>query len=164
MEVWKDIPQYCGIYEASNLGRIRSKVTGRLAHSFKNEKGYLITKIYLNGQCKNERTHRLVALTFLPNPNNYPQVNHRDENKTNNRVDNLEWCTAEYNVNYSWKERNYTTLKTSVSVMIDGITFPSISKCAKYLNLPFSTINNYLTGKTKMPQNLKDRGFSYVKK
>lgn len=162
-EVWKDIPMYAGIYEVSTLGRVRSKITGRLATCRKNEKGYVIARIYLNGLCKNERVHRLVAITFLPNPNGYPQVNHIDEDKTNNCVDNLEWCTAEYNVNYGL--HNYhTSVTLGTPVTIDGIYFPSISKCAKYLGLPVSTINNYLTGKNKMPPEFKQRGFNYAKR
>ena len=154
-EVWKDVPMYTGIYEASTFGRIRSKVTGKLAHSFKNEKGYVITKIFLNGQCKNERTHRLVALTFIPNPNNYPQVNHKDENRENNRVDNLEWCTCDYNNTYG---------SHSTAVEIDGKIFPSISKCAKYLGVPMSTLNNYLSGRYKLTEELTRRGLSYSKR
>ena len=96
-EVWMDIPMYTGIYEVSTLGRVRSKITNEFAKPFKNEKGYLIVKIYLNGQMKNERVHRLVALTFIPNPNNYPQVNHIDYDRTNNRIDNLEWVSIEEN-------------------------------------------------------------------
>lgn len=156
-EVWTDIPVYKGIYEVSNLGRVRSKVTGQLNTLYKNKKGYLITKIYLNGQFKNERVHRLVALTFIPNPNNLPQVNHIDECKTNNCVDNLEWCTCEYNVDYG------THSNHCKKVEIDGIVFPSISKCAKYLGVPHGTLSGYLKHNRKMPKELSIRNLKYAK-
>lgn len=156
-EVWKDIPMYEGIYEVSTFGRVRSKVTGSITIGYPNHKGYLRAYIYLNGMMKKEFVHRLVAITFLPNPNNYPQVNHKDEDKTNNRVDNLEWCTCEYNNNYGTRSNH------GVSVEVDGITFPSITKCAKYLGVPCGTLNGYLRGDHKMPEDLMNRNLSYAR-
>lgn len=97
-EIWKDIPGYEGIYLASNLGRIRSK-NGVLKPS-KHRDGYLHVVFCVKGVRKTFLVHRLVALTFIPNPDNLPQINHKDENKTNNYIDNLEWCTMEYNIFY----------------------------------------------------------------
>ena len=155
-EVWKDIPLYKGIYEVSNLGKVRSKVTGKLATTFKSKKGYIVANIYLNGRCKHERVHRLVAITFIPNPNNYPQVNHKDEVKTNNCVTNLEWCDCEYN-NYYGTHTERSSMHTPKEVEVDGVKFKSISKCARYLGLHHSTLNNYLIGKTKVPSWLQNR-------
>lgn len=162
-EVWKDIPMYAGIYEVSTFGRVRSKVTGLTTFGYLNNKGYLRVDIHLNGLYKRELVHRLVAITFIENPNNLPQVNHKDECRTNNRLENLEWCTAEYNNAYG-SHKNNPTIKPSKTVMVDGIEFPSITKCAKYLNLPLSTINNYLIGRHKMPSELVQRGLSYAKR
>ena len=156
-EVWMDIPMYTGIYEVSTLGRVRSKITNEFAKPFKNEKGYLIVKIYLNGQMKNERVHRLVALTFIPNPNNYPQVNHIDYDRTNNRIDNLEWCTDEQNVQHSMCHLN------GKSVYCNGKTFQSIGECCRYFNVPYTTMRNWLNGKRKMPKFYRDGGLSYAK-
>lgn len=106
-EVWKDVAGYEGYYKVSNLGRVRSlsgwvrnNPYGILSPS-STRKGYLSVGLTKDGTClKTVRVHRLVALAFLPNPDNLPQINHKDEDKTNNRADNLEWCTAKYNMNY----------------------------------------------------------------
>ena len=106
-EIWKDIEGYEGLYQVSNLGRVKSLGfdkwhKGRLikAH-FDGLKHYLFVQLYKNGVCKKINVHRLVATAFVPNPNNLPQVNHKDEGKTNNQADNLEWCTNKYNINYN---------------------------------------------------------------
>lgn len=112
-EIWKDIKGYEG-YQVSNLGRVRSldrdiliqlpngkfyksRKKGRLLTPSKDKDGYL--QISIN-HSKHGKIHRLVAMAFLPNPNNYKCVNHKDENKQNNHADNLEWCTKKYNNQY----------------------------------------------------------------
>ena len=86
-------------YEISNTGIIREFKSKRVKQQTNSNKGYKL--ICLNG--KQYLVHRLVASTFIPNPENYPQVNHKDENKTNNSVNNLEWCTNDYNCHYGTK-------------------------------------------------------------
>lgn len=108
METWKDVPGFEGLYQVSDLGRIKSF---KKSKKFKSPMEYILTPSLTNsGYCivtlygENTRrkflVHRLVATVFLPNPHNLPQINHKDENKTNNSVKNLEWCTAEYNNAY----------------------------------------------------------------
>ena len=107
-EVWKDILGYEGVYQVSNHGRIRSldRYVGRRFFPGKifslnpNRYGYVRVDLRYRGKSKSSAVHRLVAEAFLDNPNGLPQINHKDENKSNNHVDNLEWCTAEYNINY----------------------------------------------------------------
>ena len=116
-EIWKDIEGYEGSYQVSNLGRVRSldriihylscygKPSQRLAEGKLIRPGishdnYMSVALTFNGVSKSFSVHRLVASAFIPNPNNLPQVNHKDENPANNRADNLEWCTAKYNSNY----------------------------------------------------------------
>lgn len=109
MEVWKDIAGYEGLYQVSNKGNIYSveredsrgnKCGGRTLKTTHNSKGYLKLDLSKNGIKKTRTVHRLVAQAFIPNQNNYLEINHKDENKTNNNVENLEWCTSKYNNNH----------------------------------------------------------------
>lgn len=100
MEIWKDIDGYDGFYQVSNLGNVRSSKTKQNIYYSDTNKGYFRVNLYKNKKRKSYSIHRLVAEYFLDNPNNYPCVNHKDCNKKNNRVDNLEWCTYKYNNNY----------------------------------------------------------------
>ena len=113
IEIWKDIPEYEGKYQVSNLGRVKSlqrwsgtKYYNReyILNNYVNKKnGYVYVYLTKNNKGKNIRLHRLVAQAFIPNPNNYLYINHKDCDRTNNNVNNLEWCTASYNVKYSFK-------------------------------------------------------------
>lgn len=100
-ENWKDIENYEGLYQISDQGRVRNVMTGRILMQQRN-RGYMRVTLCKEGKQEFYSTHRLVAEAFIfnPNPEKYDQVNHKDEDKTNNRADNLEWCDAEYNLNY----------------------------------------------------------------
>lgn len=117
-EEWKNIPGYQD-YQISNFGRVKSlehTVYHQPSNKFPNGRlvtyqerilkpslesgGYYFVVLYNNKIKRSFRIHRLVAKLFIPNPKNYEQVNHKDENKLNNHVSNLEWCTAKYNINY----------------------------------------------------------------
>lgn len=105
-QMWKEIPNTEGLYLISDKGRVFSVRSNRLLKRQYQSNGYERTELNINGVSKKYFVHRLVAEAFLPNPNNYPIVNHKDENPKNNCVDNLEWCTAKYNSNYgTCKER-----------------------------------------------------------
>ena len=104
-EIWKDIKGYEGLYQVSNLGRVRRVkkikiVTNNILKQSKNLRGYLGVTLSKNNVRVRRQIHRLVAEAFIENKNNFSQVNHKDEDKTNNCVDNLEWCDAKYNINY----------------------------------------------------------------
>ncbi len=96
-EIWKAIKGFEGLYAVSNRGRVKNLKSGRILGGTYNNHGY--KRIHLKG--KTYKIHRLVALAFIPNPDNLPEVNHKNEDKGDNNVDNLEWCTKSYNTNYS---------------------------------------------------------------
>ena len=104
-EIWKDVVGFEGAYMVSNFGRVMSLNyhnfhIKKILNLRKNRKGYLIIALCYNGKKLLTFAHRLVAMAFIPNPQNLPQVNHKDENKENNCVNNLEWCDCLYNNNY----------------------------------------------------------------
>lgn len=111
-EIWKDIKDYEGLYQVSNWGRVKSlkrlvkkwngsrTVSEKILQPLIQSNGYYYVGLVKNNKRINYKIHRLVAEHFIPNPNNYKEVNHKDENKTNNVVTNLEWCDRKYNQNY----------------------------------------------------------------
>ena len=117
MEEWRDVVGYEGLYMVSNCGRVKSLKfsNGKREKIMKlsdRGNGYLRVSLSKDGESKHYNVHRLVAIAFIPNPDNLPYVNHKDECKTNNNVDNLEWCTVEYNNTYGTaKERQAEKLR-----------------------------------------------------
>jgi hypothetical protein len=104
-EVWKDIPEYEGLYQISNLGRVKSFQRNRelILKSFKNRYGYHQVDLSKNKKGKSYTNHRLVMLTFkLDVKSYYDEVNHIDGNKENNHIDNLEWCTRSENIQHAY--------------------------------------------------------------
>lgn len=124
-EIWKDKKDYEGHYQVSNCGRVKSLNYHRMGFekilkTYVDKDGYLT--VMLNNPRKTFLVHRLVAEAFLPNPDNLPQVNHKDENKQNNNVENLEWCTVKYNNEYNngQKRRAIKHLKPILQYTLDG--------------------------------------------
>jgi hypothetical protein len=147
-EIWKDIKEYEGKYQVSNLGNVRSlnynkTNTVKLLKTYTNKNKYVYVTL---GQNNTYRVHRLVAEAFIPNPDNLPYINHKDENPSNNHVDNLEWCTQKYNVNYGncliKRSKHFINYeKYSYKVDVYNLnnefieTLPSISECCRKYNL-----------------------------
>ena len=113
-EIWKDIDGFEGIYQISNYGRVKALPKYTFSRGYPQLRKEKMLKPYYTGKCRNYLTvslsdgkqykiHRLVAQAFIPNPHNYPVVNHKDENPSNNAVTNLEWYTHQYNIRYSAK-------------------------------------------------------------
>lgn len=103
-EVWKDIKGYEKLYQVSNLGRVKSLKTNKILKSNPTF-SYKFVGLYKNKRCKLITIHRLVATTFIENPNNYNIINHIDGNVNNNNVSNLEWCTQKHNMQEWWRLR-----------------------------------------------------------
>lgn len=116
-EIWKAIEGYENLYEISNKGRLRSMdrsipqqgrlqlYKGKLLSTYINNSGYVAIKLSKNNKKRSFLVHRLVAVAFLPNPKQLPYINHKDEDKSNNNIENLEWCTAIYNINYGTSKK-----------------------------------------------------------
>lgn len=113
MEIWKDVNGYVGLYKVSNTGKILSMKKGKEMTLHVDVYGYHIATLYKDKKHKTHKVHRLVAIAFIPNPNEYPSVNHKDENKKNNHVDNLEWSSSFYNANYGSRNKNISKTQTN---------------------------------------------------
>ena len=158
-EYWRPVVGYEGLYEVSYLGRVKSlnyRQTGKeaiLKNGIKGRCGkfghrYSSVSLSKNGKVNDKLVHRLVAEAFIPNPDNLPEVNHKDEDKANNRVENLEWCTGKYNCNYG--TRNEGTRRGVEQCSLDGKlikVWPSISEVFSQLGYSTSHISECCQGK-----------------
>lgn len=151
-EIWRFIDNYPN-YEVSNLGRVRNSKLGRLLKGVDN-KGYVRVSLSNEYGKKLFLVHRLVAQAFIPNPNNFPQINHKDENPSNNSVENLEWCDSKYNLNYGNRRRKaiVSTQKPISQYSVSGEfikNWDSTTTAAQVLNADKSGICNCLKGNRK---------------
>jgi hypothetical protein len=166
LEIWKQVKGCEVYYEVSNLGNIKSVRANILLSQHIKDNGYKKVTFKVNGKQKSHNVHRLVAETFLPNPNDYKYVNHKDENKLNNRSDNLEWCSAKYNSNYGNTRKKMTEITQRnrgcpVRCVETGIVYPSQRECARQTGQSQGNIYNVLTGKFKQINGLH---FEYADK
>lgn len=148
-EIWKEVPGFEGLYQVSNYGQIRSTprrgTTGGIMKGHIDKKGYINITLRKDGAQYTQKLHRLIAITFIPNPNNYPEVNHKDENKQNNRVDNLEWCTTSYNHEYGTRTvRASTRCGKPIRCVETGIEYQGAKWASKELSIDSSGITKAL--------------------
>ena len=169
-EIWKDIPNYEG-YKASNFGKIFSVKSNKILKQHHNSKGYLSVNLFINKKTVVRRVNRLVAFAFLPNHNNYPEVNHKDGNKHNNCVDNLEWCTRLYNMQEAYRmgliprkanSGSFKPVKVEQYDLKNNLlnTYNSMAEASKKTNYKVQSISRYCKGTRKC----KDYIFKYANK
>lgn len=187
-EIWKDIKGYEGYYQISNLGRVRSVdrivesehrspqfMKGQIKKVIVRDDSYKYVTLYKDNKGQNKYIHRLVAEAFIPNPDNYPIINHKDENPSNNNIENLEWCDHQYNLSYGnreqkmldsegYKRRTNRIKKPIYVINKDGKRkrYESITSACKELNLNHCNVSACLNNKKNSKRNYKThRGYTF---
>ncbi len=161
-EIWKVVSE-CDNYEISNFKRVRSKLTKNKDGSpyilkvFISKTGYYVVNLWINGNRRTRKLHRLYAIEFIPNPNNYPQINHRDGNKLNIDDCNLQWSTQKMNAHHAFRtglikkvygqNQSSTKLSNKLVLKIYNSTLTKAELSRKYKK-PFSTISAIKNGKS----------------
>lgn len=155
-ERWKTIKEFPD-YKISNHGKVYSfkKNSTRILKNRVSSKGYAFVYLTNSIGSKNLKVHRLVAQYFLSNLKNKEVVNHKDFNKMNNRVNNLEWMSNIENVYYSMDKDRYTKKRIKVICLETGVVYPSIAQTEKFTGVPHTTISRYLD------KNKQIRGFTF---
>ena len=149
MEIWKDIKGYEGLYWISNLGRVKNK-HGKILKPRLSSNGYYNICLYKNSKAKCYTVHRLVAEAFINNPDNLPEINHKDENITNNHFSNLEWCDHVYNSNYGTKTKRMVESKIRKQSKLLAIPKDDNKHMRVYMNTNDACSRLVMeTGKTK---------------
>lgn len=192
-EIWKDIEGYEGLYQVSNLGRVKSldrtitnslgvktRYKGRLMTQTRN-RGYWFVNLSKNGKATPVGVHRLVAIAFIPNPNNYPAVMHLDgknlkfDGECNNNVENLAWGTPKMNMEHPltlerisgehsklyWIDHKLGANAAARKVICDNIVFGCIKECAIFYEVNPKTMQNWMCGHRKMPEKFVKLGLRY---
>jgi len=169
-EIWRDINGYEGYYQVSSIGTVKSLerigcdgrlIKSRILKPSKSNYGYLRVILYKFSEAKHFSINRLVALTFIPNPENKPQVNHLNGIKTDDRLENLEWVTYSENCKHAYDTGLNTTEKAVASIkrqIIDatnGKIYESISECARQNNINQVTLRYWLIGRNPNKSNFK---------
>ena len=178
MEIWKDVDDYYGILQVSNMGQVRTldhyvkhkrpgskkHIKSKVHKLLIGNSGYAYFMLTLNGHTKHLQIHRLVAKAFIPNPENKPQVNHINADKLDNRVENLEWCTPSENMRHAYatgripldkigKKGNLNNSAKAVDVYtLEGVFinhFDTMKDAAQAYNIPLSGVCNCCTGYSK---------------
>lgn len=149
-EEWKDVIDFEDLYEVSSLGNIKRKGKSSNLRLRYNKDGYFLVNLSKNNVHYTKQLHRVVAKAFINNSNNYPCVNHIDENKSNNCCSNLEWCSIKYNNNYGSRKNNFKKPVTQIGT--NGMVvrrYESMIQAAKLLGISAGGISNVLKGKSK---------------
>ena len=147
----KDIKGYEGLYAVTSCGRVWSYRKKRFLTPQDAGKGYVQVKLYKDGVNKYAYVYRLVAQAYIPNPENLPEVNHKDERKDHNYLQNLEWCSRSYNTHYgTGNDRRIEKRKRPVYCVELNQVFDSIKSAGNFINIPPGCINNCPRGRQKL--------------
>lgn len=177
MPEWRDIPGFEGLYQASRNGKIR-RLTAKVFHprqnteitrnghvmkSYTTSDGYQALMLCKDGKKKRARVHRLVAMAFIPNPEAKPCINHKNGDKSDNRVDNLEWCTYRENSRHAVDVLHRTINKRTVAVVrSDGEFFPDMKSAARALDMKNGgDIHRAMKSKRKNGKSRTVKGFTF---
>ena len=142
MEIWKDIKDYEGLYWISNLGLVKNK-HGKILKPRLSSNGYYNICLYKNSKAKCYTVHRLVAEAFINNPDNLPEINHKDENRLNNEASNLEWCDRKYNQHYGSAIKK---ISKPVLCVETGIIYCSMIDASRKTNITIANIHKVCNG------------------
>ena len=172
-EIWKDIPEYKGLYQASNLGNIRSLdreikqlgnggktyftyiKSGRILAQGVQNGGYPVVSICVNAKRKICTVHRLVASAFIDNPNNYRDVNHKDGDKRNNCIENLEWVDHSENIKHSYRELKQRRHYKPIRCIDTDTIYTSCKEASLITGINESSINHAVNGLTHCAGRMK---------
>ena len=146
-----------GDYAVTIDGDVISIKSNKTLRSYDNGHGYKTVCLCIDGKPKHYYVHRLVASAFVENPNDYPEVNHIDEDRGNNRAENLEWCTGSENMLHAYHNGLHSGATPVILVEL-GIQFPTIEEAVRFVNGKHSGIRRCLTGRNKT-----HRGFHFVR-
>lgn len=154
LEEWEAVHDFEFRYEVSNTGKVRNVETGRILKQSPDGKGYLTVTLSRGGYGFQKRVNILVAEAFLGGPYPNLDVHHKDNNKTNNRADNLEWCTRKQNIEYAirdgvMKPNGFGNKPIKVKCIENGKIYNSLNECYKDIRVSPSDIRRYLAGKVK---------------
>lgn len=181
-EVWSSVPELEGHVNVSNLGRVKrvDHIHNRPDHLFQfyvDADGYQLVSVTINGSLFSYRVHRLVARAFLDNSDNLPEVNHKDGNKQNNAVSNLEWCSRFYNLQHAvnvlgvykntsetMKSANRELRSTRIQCIETGMQFSSIKSAAAYYDVGWNTVADIVHNRTANSKKLPEIHFTVLKK
>lgn len=154
-EIWTDIANYEGLYQVSNTGKVKSLKRGIIMKPETTRLGYKRVQLSKEGRYKHFFIHQLVARAFIPNPHGYPFINHKDENPSNNNLDNLEWCTQRYNLKYGHRNSKLRETKGTPHVIQRSLhgdfiaEYCSANVAAAIMGVDYSYIYRCLRGESE---------------
>ena len=149
MELWKNITGYEGTYQISNMGRVRNIISGKILKNQITRYGYPFVQLWHSEKIEQPRIHQLIARAFIDNPKNLKVVNHINGIKTDNRIENLEWCTSSYNNFHAIKTGLRKPYQRQIIDKNTGILYDSILSAAAAFGVNKNTLGHWLRGRMK---------------